>query len=131
MERCCCLFIFSYLPTGNAASPACILFHARKGQPNWRACITLTYCHICDFWCNRLNVLLRVLVFNCFNSALLFLFIFIYLSAWLLKKVWKNFDSTLYAGIIHLSGVFQDLTGRGCSLLMSRSFTYPSKTDLV
>jgi len=31
----------------------------------------------------------------------------------------------------YLSGIFQDLTGRGCSLLTSRSFTYPSKTDLV
>jgi len=29
------------------------------------------------------------------------------------------------------SCVFQDLTGCGCSLLTSRSFTYPSKTDLV
>jgi len=32
---------------------------------------------------------------------------------------------------IHRRSIFLDLTGRGCSLLTSRSFTYPMKTDLV
>jgi len=42
-----------------------------------------------------------------------------------------SYEHSVSSVLKHFSCVFQHLTGRGCSLLMSRSFTYPSKTDLV